>query len=246
MKLVMDIGNSRIKWARVRPDGLGRPAAANRDEPLEAALDAAFADAGAPAVVLVASVAGEDFNTRLEQWMVGRWGRPPDWFRSTPEALGVVNGYQDFAQLGADRWAAVLGARGLHAPPIGVIDCGTAVTLDVIDADDRHLGGLIAPGLALAQRSLLTSTANVRAAARRATGLLGRSTAECVANGTSLGLAGVIERWMRDVDEHLEGVTWLATGGSWPQLSAAIHEPLRYDPDLVLRGLARVLEASEP
>lgn len=242
----MDIGNTRIKWARVAPNGLGRPAAANRDEPLETALDAAFADAGAPSVVLIASVAGEDFNARLEQWMVGRWGRPPEWFRSAPEALGVVNGYRDFAQLGADRWAAVLGARGLHAPPVGVIDCGTAVTLDVVDANDRHLGGLIAPGLALAQRSLLTNTANVRAAARQATGLLGRSTAECVANGTSLGLAGVVERWMRDVDASLEGVTWLATGGSWPQLRDTIHGSMQYDPDLVLRGLARVLGALGP
>lgn len=242
MKLVMDIGNSRMKWARVDPDGLGQSAAANRDEPLETALDAAFADAGAPSAVLVASVADEGFNARLAQWMVDRWGRPPERFRCAPEALGVVNGYQDVAQLGADRWAAVLGACGLHAPPLGVIDCGTAVTLDVVDADNQHLGGLIAPGLALAQRSLLTNTASVRAAARRATGLLGRSTAECVANGTSLGLAGAIERWMRDVEESLEGVTWLATGGSWPWLRATIHGSVQYDPDLVLRGLARVLK----
>ncbi len=98
------------------------------------------------------------------------------------------------------------------------------------------------PGLELAQQSLLTSTANVRAAAARAAGVLGRSTAECVANGTSLGLAGALERWMREVDDSVGGVAWLATGGAWPRMRATISRSIEYDPDLVLRGLARVLE----
>jgi len=242
MKLVMDVGNSRIKWAGVDAGGLGPAASADRDRPLEATLDEAFSDTDAPSGVLIASVAGEDFDVRLEHWMVGHWGRRPGWFRAEPETLGVVNGYPDPGQLGADRWAAVLGARGGHAPPLGVIDCGTAVTLDVVAGDDHHLGGLIAPGLALAQRSLLSNSASIRAAAPEPAGLLGRSTAECVANGTSLGLAGTLERWMREVDDSLNGVTWLATGGAWPRLRATIHRSIPYDPDLVLRGLARVLE----
>jgi type III pantothenate kinase len=242
MKLVMDVGNSRIKWARVGAGGPGAGTVMERSGAIESALDAAFEDAGAPSGVLIASVASEDFNARLDRWFAGRWGLRPDWFRSVPETLGVVNAYPDPAQLGADRWAAVLGARGLRSPPLAVIDCGTAVTLDVVDGDDHHLGGLIAPGLDLARRSLLTSTANVRAAAARSSGLLGRNTAECVANGTTLGLAGAVERWMKDVDERLDGVAWLATGGAWPELSSAIDRSVEYDPDLVLRGLARVLE----
>ncbi len=241
MKLVMDIGNSRIKWARVATQGLGPAAAAGRDVPPEAALDAAFADTAAPDRVLISSVAGDDFDTRVERWMVDRWGARPEWFRSMPETLGIVNAYPEPAQLGADRWAAVVGACGRHPGPLGVIDCGTAVTLDVVDDAGRHLGGLIAPGLELARRSLLSSTANVRAAARSTTGLLGRSTAECVANGTALAQAGALERWIKDVDDSLDGVAWLATGGGWPELSATIHRSIEYDPDLVLRGLARVL-----
>ncbi len=87
----------------------------------------------------------------------------------------------------------------------------------------------------------MSSTANVRAAARSATGLLGRGTAECVANGTALALAGALERWIKDVDDSLDGVVWLATGGGWPELRATIRRSIEYDPDLVLRGLARVL-----
>lgn len=242
MKLVMDVGNSRIKWARVGPDGPAPGAAADRGGSVDKTLDAAFAGSEAPDAVLISSVAGDAVDARLEQWVTARWDRRPAWFRAEPETLGIVNGYLDAAQMGADRWAAVIGARGLYPAPVGVIDCGTAVTLDVVDGGDRHLGGLIAPGLDLAQRSLLTSTAGVRAAGRQATGLLGRSTAECVANGTSLGLAGALERWLEEVDDSLEGVTWLATGGAWPRLGAAIRRSIQYDPDLVLRGLARALE----
>lgn len=242
MKLALDVGNSRIKWAYVDDSGrLGERGEAERDPPVESVLDATFGDAGVPSEVLVSSVAGEDFDVRLEHWMVGHWSLRPRRFRSERRTLGVVNGYTEPAQLGADRWAAVLGARAGHAPPVGVIDCGTAVTLDVVGADDRHLGGLIAPGLELARQSLSSRTANVRAAPRSPSGLLGRSTAECVANGVGVGLAGALERWMGDVDAVLDGVTWLATGGSWPQLRAAIRRPIEYDPDLVLRGLARVL-----
>lgn len=237
----MDVGNSRIKWARVDADGLGPGAAADRDGLVEAALDAAFADTAAPGSVLISSVAGADFDARLEGWMLDHWGRRPEWFRPGPETLGIVNAYPEPAQMGADRWAAVLGARGLYPPPLAVVDCGTAMTLDVVDGTDHHLGGLIAPGLELAQRSLLTSTANVRAAARQATRLLGRSTAECVANGTSLAVAGALERWVREVDHSLDGVSWLATGGAWPRVRATIDRPMEYVPDLVLRGLARVL-----
>lgn len=242
MKLVMDVGNSRIKWAGFGAAGLDPGAAAIRAEPVEAMLDAALGDTGAPSKILICSVAGREFNDRLERWMVARWDRRPGWFWSEPETMGIVNGYPEPAQLGADRWAALIGARGLRRGPLGVIDCGTAVTLDVVDDGDRHLGGLIAPGPELAQQSLLTSTANVRAAAARATGVLGRSTAECVANGTSLGLAGALERWMREVDDSVDGVAWVATGGAWPGMRATIGRTIEYDPDLVLRGLARVLE----
>lgn len=242
MKLVMDVGNTRLKWAGITAERLEPGSAADRGEPMEAVLDDVLANSEVPSEVLICSVAGEDLNDRLARWMAARWGCVPRWFRSSRETLGIVNAYPEPAQLGADRWAALLGARALYPGPLGVIDCGTAVTLDIVDGGDRHLGGLIAPGLDLAQRSLLTNTANVRAAARQATRLLGRSTAECVANGTHLGLAGALERWIREVEDSLEGVNWLATGGAWPRMRATIDRQLEYDPDLVLRGLARVLE----
>lgn len=241
MKLVVDVGNSRVKWARIDDDQLDSGSHFERREPLVPVLDARWAGLEAPVEVLISSVAGPGFDARLEQWMVERWRRRPAWFRSEPETLGIVNGYTDPTRLGSDRWAAVVGARGSVSGAVGVIDCGTAVTLDVVDGADRHLGGWIFPGLELSQQSLLANTANVRETPRQSTDLLGRDTAGCVANGTVIGLAGVLDRWMATVERRLEGVTWVATGGDWSRLGSVIEKPVQYDPDLVLRGLARVL-----
>lgn len=242
MKLVVDVGNSRIKWARVHDGGLDAGAGFERREPVEAALDAGWRGLERPAAVLVSSVAGERFDALLARWITQRWDCRPGWFRSQPETLGVINGYADSARLGSDRWAALLGARELRPGPVAVLDCGTALTLDVVDGADRHLGGLIVPGPDLARRSLSTGTANIRESTAAPVGLLGRNTTECVVNGTLLGLAGAVERWMADVDELVGGAAWLATGGAWPQVGRLVTNAVDYDPDLVLRGLARVLE----
>lgn len=243
MKLLVDLGNSRIKWARMEGGRLKPGRYAERREPLEVLLDELWSAIELPSAVMISSVASSAVDASIERWIVDHWGFRPDWFRSRPETLGLLNGYRDSEQLGSDRWAALIGARSLLAGPVAVIDCGTAVTLDVLDGDNRHLGGLILPGLELAQRSLLTGTASIREAGASFTGLLGRSTAQCVVNGTSLGLVGALERCMGDVEESVNGVAWLATGGSWPQLSSRIRKTVRYDPDLVLKGLARVLES---
>jgi type III pantothenate kinase len=241
MKLVVDVGNSRVKWALVDGVALRAGAPIERRGAVESMLGEAWRDIDSPSDILVSSVAEREFDQRLEQWMLDRLACRPRWFRSEPETLGIVNGYADYRQLGSDRWAVILGARGPQPGPLGVIDCGTAITLDVVNHEDRHLGGLIVPGPELARDSLLNRTASIREAGPGLQGLLGRSTAACVANGVGLGLAGALERWMAEVEQALDGVVWLATGGAWQYLSPVIRTPIRYDPHLVLRGLARVL-----
>lgn len=244
MRLVVDVGNSRLKWARLDDAGLAPGCQAPRSEPLEVLLDTHWAALPAPDGVLICSVAGADFDRRVEAWMAARWDCRPAWFQSERETAGIINGYDEPARLGSDRWAAMVGARAWCVGPVGVIDCGTAVTLDAVDADNRHLGGWIFPGSMLLQRSLMANTANIRDAAPDATASLGRSTAECVANGAWLGLAGGLERWMSAVESELANIAWLATGGDWPRLQPLIGRTVQHDPDLVLRGLARVLARS--
>lgn len=245
MKLLVDVGNSRIKWGCLIDGTLEAGFPVEREEPLDDALRAAWSALRAPSAALICSVAGDSFDARMAQWILENWGFRPEWLRSGPEALGIVNGYADYAQLGNDRWAAMLGARSFSPGPFGVIDAGTAVTVDVVDGDGRHLGGLILPGLTLMQRSLLTGTARIREAAPVPRVVLGHSTAECVASGTGFGLAGALERCVAEVERLRAGIAWIATGGSWPQLGPMIARPVRYDAELVLRGLARMSQRKE-
>lgn len=242
MNLVVDVGNSRIKWAQVADGRMAPGASFERHGPVEAALSTAWGHMAPPSGVLVCSVAGSSYNDRLAQWTQTHWRLQPAWLRSRSQYLGITNAYARPEQLGNDRWAALIGARGLLSGPLGVIDCGTAATLDAVDDDGRHRGGLILPGLALARQSLLQRTDSIRDLGPTSPGVLGRSTAECVANGTRLGLAGALERSMKELDQVLPGLAWVATGGEWPELAALIDRPVSHDPDLVLKGLARVLE----
>jgi len=243
MILLVDVGNSRMKWAFLR-DGalldrgsLGR-AQVDAGGPLDAWPDNAEVDR-----VLICSVAGAGLDARLEALVRGRLGLSPEWFRARRKTLGIVNAYAEPSHLGSDRWAALLGARGLAGGAVGVVDCGTALTLDVVDAGDRHLGGFIIPGPDLARDSLLSRTGSVREAAGDVDGVLGRSTAACVTNGTLLGLAGAVERWIAEVEAGQERVDWFATGGAWPRLAGLVRRELRHEPDLVLEGLARTAGA---
>lgn len=246
MNLVVDVGNSRIKWAQVANGRIGPGGFFERHTPVEAALSAAWDHIAPPSAVLVCSVAGSSYNDRLAQWMQAHWRLQPAWLRSRSQFLGVTNAYARPEQLGNDRWAALIGARGLLSGPLGVIDCGTAATLDAIDEGGRHRGGLILPGLSLARQSLLQRTDSIRDLGPTALGVLGRSTAECVANGTRLGLAGALERCMKELEQALPGLAWVATGGEWPALAGLIDRPVTHDPDLVLKGLARALEQTAP
>jgi len=242
MKLVVDVGNSRVKWARLEAGRLGPGAFFERREPIEPALNDAWRSLASPSMALICSVAGPQLNEGLARWMSARWALQPHWLRSGARGLGIVNGYARPGQLGSDRWAALLGARGLAAGPLGVVDCGSAATVDVLDGADRHCGGLILPGLALARQSLLQRTDSIRDIGPARPGVLGASTAECVANGTRLGLAGALQRCMSEAERAVADLSWIATGGEWPSLAPLVDRPVTHEPDLVLKGLARVLE----
>ena len=155
---------------------------------------------------------------------------------------GVTNGYVEPEALGADRWAAIVAAYQGSAKPVCVIDCGTAITLDVVDADGIHQGGLIAPGLDMMRRSLVTGTSAIGSLvveARSASPLLARNTTDGVNNGT-MRMAGalidrVIEEAAADYGRDLQAVI---TGGDAGRLQPLLRCSPRYDRDLVLKGIA--------
>jgi type III pantothenate kinase len=236
--LLLDIGNSRLKWAWRDGNGL-RPGApfSSRAPDLAAALDAAWGMLPAPAKIWGCNVAGEEIHAGVESWTARRWGCPCRWIVSTAQAHGVVNGYDDPARLGADRWLALIAARRFFPLPLCVADCGTAITVDVLDADGKHLGGVIAPGLDAMRQALPLAVTLEAETAELPT--LGRNTAAAVGAGVLHASAGLIER----VHAHCrvrcgQNPALILTGGDAARIAHLLDIPHRVEKDLLLRGLA--------
>lgn len=240
MLLVLDLGNSRCKWAladaAIRSGGV---IAYGSD--FVNSLDQIFASLARPAQVAAVSVAGAAHIQTLTQWVKRRWSLDVKIFGARAEQCGVTNTYTTPAQLGADRWAALIAARARVPGDVCVIDCGTAVTVDALDARGVFRGGVILPGLALQRTSLLQRTQEIRATDGDASSCLAHSTADAVAAGTAFGLAGAIDRVLDEQAAVLGAAPQvLLTGGAAQTLQALLRHKTQLVPDLVLAGVARM------
>ena len=248
MKWLVDIGNTRVKWAcgdgatlsehgafSYAPDALCReltqrwPGA----RPLE--LEQA----------LIASVAGPEVTGTVRDFIADAWSVKVEEAVAELARDGLKNGYADPASLGVDRWLALLAAWRKYETSLCVVDCGTAVTLDVVlhegqDRGGRHLGGHIYPGLAAIRKALAMAAGQIQADDDAVPALaFGRSTPECVSNGYAFALSGLLRECIEKVrQEHGAELLAVITGGDAatlpPSLLPAGAVP---EPHLVLQGL---------
>jgi len=242
--LLVDIGNTRVKWATLRDGRQGSMRAAaheNSGLALRALVRSAPRDVNR---VVVVSVVDEALSHVLDTAARRSFGVMPEYIRSTQRALGVTNSYRDTWRLGADRWVSAIGAHALASGRTAVIaNVGTALTIDAVSASGRHRGGAIVPGPATMVSSLLIGTHGIR---RRASGgragsrsLFSTDTASALAAGSMFAAAAFIDRAFVEAQRELKGRPLLIlTGGAAPALRRYLKSPARFVPDLVLRGLA--------
>ncbi|HEX5464019.1 MAG TPA: type III pantothenate kinase [Burkholderiales bacterium] len=234
MILAIDAGNSRIKWG-LNTDGewIMRGAVVTADAPQ---LAAAWHDVAEPRAIMVANVAGPEVKAMLAS-ALRHLGVRPQWIVATAAQCGVCSHYADPAQLGADRWAALIGAWHRWHRAALVVHAGTALTADVLSRDGEFLGGVIVPGHDLMSRALAAHTAGLR----RQPGAFHhfpRTTGDAIASGTINALCGTIERIARFMEQGGEKEPLIVIGGGdadrvAEQLGAAVQ---RVD-NLVLEGL---------
>jgi type III pantothenate kinase len=245
MNLVLDLGNSRCKWALAN-DSLTPGGAFAYGDDFTRALDQTFGPLSRPARVAAVSVAGATRTDTLAHWVQRRWNLDLLRFSARAVQCGVTNTYKDPAQLGADRWAALIAARARLTGALCVVDCGTAVTVDALDTHGVFRGGVILPGLALLRDALLRRTAGIDVAPGEAGSALARSTADGVAAGTLFGLAGAIDRIVDEQSALLGSAPQLLiTGGDAEPLHARLRHASQYLPDLVLEGVAHIASAGD-
>jgi type III pantothenate kinase len=246
--LLVDIGNTRIKWARFDGRRIGRQrAAAHR-----AWKSADFGRALAPALrgvgaVLAVSVAGARMDRAFTRAVRAAIGQAPSLVVSTRRAGGVTNGYREVWRLGADRWVAAIGG---HAHPLRrgrgvcIVDVGTAMTIDLVDARGRHRGGAIVPGPGLMVDSLLRETRGIRRRAASPRGpaarsMFARATREALETGARYAVAATIDRARAEGGRTLGAApVLLLTGGAAARVAPCVTAPHFVIPDMVLRGLA--------
>jgi len=241
MILLLDIGNSRIKWGVLESGSVSaRGAVAHSAAEPQRAVREVFDDAPRPEAVWVANVGGAAIGAAAAEACRSRWGLSARFAAPAPEAFGVRNGYREADRLGVDRWLAMLAARARQGGPVCVVNCGTAVTIDIVDAGGSHLGGFVVPGMELMARSLSTATSGIRVtiAAPPADGP-GRSTEECVVNGSGGAIAALLDRTMDRLALDPAGPTrCVMSGGGAFAVIPLMRSAVVHDPDLVLRGLA--------
>jgi type III pantothenate kinase len=242
--LLVDIGNTRVKWAVLRNARQGRMQAAAHEKSglaLRALVRGAPRDVNR---VLVVSVVDEALTHVLDAAVRRRFGIATEYITSTWRAFGVTNSYRDTWRLGADRWVSAVGAHAIANGRAAVIaNVGTALTIDAVTARGRHRGGAIVPGPAVMVESLLAGTHGIR---RRARGgessvrsLFATDTASALAAGSVFAAAAFIDRAVAEAARAFGSrPVLLLTGGGAPKLKRQLVSPARLVPDLVLRGLA--------
>jgi type III pantothenate kinase len=232
MILRIDSGNTRLKWGLREGDGWVDQGAVAHARAGDLQL------AQAPARIVACNVAGTAGNTAIAA-LARRYGIAVEWVRSQAAQCGVTNRYDAPEQLGADRWAALIGARSLRPEACVVVMCGTATTIDVLDGDGVFQGGLILPGLDMMRAALADSTADLPTA-RGEYRALPRNTFDAIASGAIQATLGAVGRMAVPLGAN---AACIVAGGAAQLLTPHLALPHRVVDNLVLEGVARIAAA---
>jgi type III pantothenate kinase len=249
MILLIDIGNTRIKWAQLIGTALGEQSAAahaawTQDDLVRALSNTTMR----PQRVLISNVGGAKIGEWVRNCAAGAWQITAEFIESTAQAGGVRTGYADPNKLGVDRWLAMIAAHALEQRAVCVVSVGTAMTIDAVDAAGQHLGGVIVPGPDLMLKSLLHNTSDLAQRSQQGSSteaVFADNTLGAMQQGAVHALAALIERAFTTMRrETKDEPALLLTGGASARVASALSLSYKSIPDLVLRGLAVV--AAQP
>jgi type III pantothenate kinase len=230
-RLLIDIGNTRLKWAVAEDEQRGPAHAVAHQGQFGGVLES-IPRIGIRAIH-VASVFNEDDNRQLAASLDARFGCAPRFARVLAERNGLRVAYAQPRRLGIDRWLMMQCLWREARSAFAVVSAGTALTVDLVDAEGQHLGGYIAPGLAAMQRAVLGSTRFEHSAAGDpAEPVPGTSTESCVRNAALCSALGLIER---STQQHPGRK--LISGGDGATLLRFLDQQWKVREDLVLDAL---------
>jgi type III pantothenate kinase len=190
------------------------------------------------------------FGTRLAGVIGIHCNTDVRFVRAGKNAYGIINSYKQPRRLGADRWAAMIGARAELRGAICIVDLGTAVTIDLVDKDGQHIGGQILPGLQLMIDSLEKKTNGINAPAglqrnsAKGMRMFARNTNAAIYNGALNAVCGAIERAVKTMRAEGFRPKIVLTGGDASRILKQLDGNILHRPNLVLQGLAFIVQSN--
>jgi len=234
--LLIDHGNSRIKWALTDAGALSVEEAIDyRGEETDFS---PWEELNTVQRILVSNSAGPQAFSYLGTWCQNQWQLKPEPLQAKSEQCGIVNSYTEPETLGADRWLALIAARQVFKDSLAVIDCGTAVTCDALSEEGVFLGGVISAGPKISADALIKKAAHLDLDEMHYPGAFNTDTASAVSAGSLIFAAGGIEKVLKEFRAKLgDEIPVLMTGGWADTLAPLMDSEVAVYPDLVLQGI---------
>lgn len=250
-KLLIDAGNSYLKWAVTTASGELQNIQVVPTESWSS--EATWENCKQPESIWISCVASQQTKELLETALEQTWQVLPTFVSSPAQGLGITNGYQDPATMGSDRWAAMVAAYSHAGSAVLVVDAGTALTIDAIDGQGQHLGGMILPGLAMSRQVLFENTnieLDVSEPEPGGAEIFGTSTRQAICAGTHFASSSLIEFTLKQLDNYLLATkasiraSCYLTGGDAGKIKDTLQCSYVFEPNLVLKGLALIADAA--
>jgi len=244
MILEIDAGNTALKWRvlGVNSRVVDRGSFPFDDEQALSGIADRFPGINASRLSCVAKA---QVREKLSEQILTRWGVAVAVAQTKRCFEGLTVVYDDPQRLGVDRWLAMLAAKKEVDGAVCVIDCGSAVTVDMVASDGRHAGGYIVPGLAMQKKTLLSNTGQIRIETEVAdrADAWGCSTEQAVSFGVVRMVVSFIDAIVDQLRTEDVGLALFLTGGDAEALLPLVkyRDLFCYRPELVLDGLAIAL-----
>ncbi len=244
MKLLLDLGNTRCKYAvleegRVKKHGIQNYSPFGKIYGVKSLCD----QYGEAEGVVISSVLSKSTNSQIQETLANSGVRNIFFLKSEENSFGVKLAYIDPSAMGVDRVAALIAVNEMYSGNSCVIDCGTAVTIDALDAEGNHRGGVILPGVVGMRKALLNDTKIKVNDEKVEFNVMSNTTEAAIHTGSICAVAGgvdyVINRMVSDYDSFDQIV---CTGGGTEQVQEYLSEihsakKIHFVDTLVLDGL---------
>jgi len=240
VKLLLDLGNSRCKYAIVEEGEVAKYDSQNYGPfgklySVKSLCDQ-YSDASG---IIISSVLSEEMNSQIKETLLSDDAENIYFLDPTENSFDVSLAYADPSTLGVDRVAAMIAVNEKYSGNNCIVDCGTAVTIDALDVKGAHLGGVILPGIDSMRKALLANTKiEITGIEEAEFNVLSRTTGGAIHTGCVSAVVGGIEYIVNRMASDYDGFDQVVlTGGDAKLIKSHLSLPVHTDETLVLDGL---------